>query len=138
MEIALERDALPKPTGDEHDLGRTHAEERQVPQEGVGGARVRPGPHREAEESRRQEGEQVEESVKAAAPHQAQEDEDIGEVEDCALCGRPPLFAQWLRRPGVVHREVHRLEVWGLHSRQSGNKTKRVFFTRSSTICLVS
>lgn len=115
VEVALERDAPLKTTGDEHDLRRTHAEKRQVPQEGVSGARVRPGPHREAEESRRQEGEQVEESVNAAAPHQAQEDEDIGEVEDCTLRGGPPLLTHWLRCPGVVHREVHRLKVWGLH-----------------------
>lgn len=116
MEVALKRHAPPKPTGDEHHLRGTRAEERQVPQERVAGAGIRPGRHRKAEETRRQEGEQVEESVKAAAPHQAQEDEDIGEVEDGALRGCLPLFTHWLRRLGSsAEREVHRFEIWRLH-----------------------
>lgn len=119
VELALERDAPPQPAGDEHDLRGAHAEERQVPEERVGGARVRPGPHREAEEARRQEGEQVEVSVEAAARHQAEEDEDVGEVEDGALRDGPPLLTHRLGLPGVLHREVHRLEVWGLHGHES-------------------
>lgn len=91
LEVLLEGDA-PQPVGHMQDLSQTHPEEREIPQERVRGAGVRPCPDRGAEEAQSQEGEQVEESVKAAAPHEAEEEEDVGEVEHGALRAVLPLF----------------------------------------------
>lgn len=123
LELLLKGDT-PQPVGDVHDLSQTHPEERQTPQEKLRGARIRPSPDCEAEEAECQEGEQVEESIKPAAPHEAEEEEDVGEVEHCALRAIPPRLTQRVRGRRVRHREVQSLEVRRLHeSEWKGNKS---------------
>lgn len=91
VEFLLEGDA-PQPVGDVQHLSQTQRKERQTPQERVRGAGVRPSPESGAEEAQSQEAEQVEQSVKAAAAHEAEEEEDIGKVEHGALRGVSPFL----------------------------------------------
>lgn len=91
LELLVEGDAL-QPVGDMQHLSQTHGEERETPQERVGGAGVRPCPEGWAEEAQSEEGEQVEESIKAAAAHEAEKEEDIGEVEHGALRAASPFL----------------------------------------------
>lgn len=114
LELLLEGDA-PQPVGDVHDLRQTRREERQTPQEKLRGARIRPSPDCGAEKAECQEGEQVEESIKPAAPHEAEEEEDVGEVEHGALRAVPPRLTQRVGGRRVRHREVQSLEVRRLH-----------------------
>lgn len=123
LEVLVEGDA-PQPVGDVQDLTQTRAEEREGPQEGVDGAGVRPGPERGAEEAQSQEGEQVEEAVKPAAPHEAEEEEDMGEVEHGALRAVSPGFTPRVSCRGRLHGEVHGFEVRRLHLYKPG-KTKK-------------
>lgn len=74
------------------DLSQTHPEEHETPYKKVSCARVRPCPECGAEEAQSQEREQVEESVKAAAAHEAEEQEDFSEVEHGALRAVSPFF----------------------------------------------
>lgn len=91
LEFLLEGDA-PQAIGNMQDLSQTHPEERETPQERVRGAGVRPSPQSGAEEAQSKKGEQVEESIKAAAAHEAEEEEDIAEVEHGALRGVSPFL----------------------------------------------
>lgn len=93
LEVLLEGQA-PQPVGDMQGLSQAHRVQRQTPQEGVRGAGVPPCPQRVAEEAERQEGEQVEESVKTTAAHKAEEEEDVCEVEQGALRAVSPVLAQ--------------------------------------------
>lgn len=114
LELPLEGDA-PQAVGDVQHLPQSDAEQSETPQERVGGAGVRPSPQRGAEEAQCEEGEQVEESVEAAATHEAEEEEDVGQVEDGALRSFPPLLTQWVHRRHLLHRVVHGFEVRGFH-----------------------
>ena len=114
LEFLLEGDA-PQPVGHMQGLSRTHPEEREAPQKRVRRAQVRPCPECGAEEAQREEGEQVEQTVKPAATHEAEEEEDMSEVEDGALRAVPPLLTQWVHRHLRLHREVHGFEVRRLH-----------------------
>lgn len=114
LEVLVKSDA-PQPVGDVQDLSQTHGEEREAPQERVRGARVRPRPQSGAEKAQGQEGEQVEEAVKATAAHKPQEEEDVGEVEDGALGAVSPLLTQRVSGRRRHRREVQGVNVWKLH-----------------------
>lgn len=113
------------------DLYQTHREDRQTPQERVRGAGVRPRPESGAEEAQSEEDEQVEESVKAAAPHEAKEQKDVGEMEHRPFRALFPLFTQ--RVGGLLrrHREIHAFEVGRLHTAYS-DSTRSALTTAAS------
>lgn len=98
------------------DLYQTHREDRQTPQKRVRGAGVRPRPESGAEEAQSEKGEQVEESVKATAPHEAKEQKDVGEMEHRSFRTLFPPFAHRVGRHLRRHRKIHAFEVGRLHT----------------------
>lgn len=84
---------VPQSVADVHNLNRTYPKESEIPQKGVGGARIRPWPNGCAEETERQKGKQVEEPIEPAPSHEPQNKEDTGEVEDGNLGSPLPFFA---------------------------------------------
>lgn len=114
LEVLVEGDA-PQPVDDVQHLPQTRGEQRESPQERVRGAGVRPRPECRAEEAQSEEGEQVEESIKAAAAHEAEEEEDVGEVEHGAFRAGSPFLTQPVRCRRRLRREVHSFEVRRFH-----------------------
>lgn len=96
-------------------LSQTCPEQGEVPEEGVRGAGVRPCPHSAAEEAHSQEGEEVKMSVETASSHEAEEEQDVGEVEQRSLRSLLPFATErerWRRR---LHCQVHGFKVRRLH-----------------------
>lgn len=114
LEFIIEGDAS-QTIGNMQDLSQTHPEECETPQERVRCAGVRPCPNSGAEEAQSQKGEQVEESIKAAAAHEAKEKENIGEVEHGALRGASPFLTYRVRCRYWFRREVQGFEIRRLH-----------------------
>lgn len=91
LKVLVKCDAT-QPVGNMQGLSQTHPQEGQIPQERVRRTGVRPCPDSGTEEAQSEEGEQVEEPVKAAATHESEEEEDVGEVKDGALRAISPFL----------------------------------------------
>ncbi|PWA26305.1 hypothetical protein CCH79_00018803, partial [Gambusia affinis] len=97
-------------------LSQTRPEQGEVPEEAVRGAGVRPCPHSAAEEAHSQEGEEVKVSVETASSHEAEEEQDVGEVEQRSLRSLFPFTTERERWRGRLHCQVHGFKVRRLHS----------------------